>query len=535
MFDILIKNGLVIDGTGALGFKGTVGIKDGLIANICNAATDHVDEREASQILDANGKVVCPGFIDIHSHGDFTLLQRPFSEDKVWQGVTTQTIGHCGFSAAPVSKEWEDLNASEMLGGIVALQAEWKTFSDYLSVLARQTLGTNVAAFVGYGPIRMAVMGVSGKEPSKNELAFMCNVLEEAMDAGAFGFTTGLAYPPQCQATTEELTTLCKVVARYGGLYATHVRDNTYDVGSGVREAIEIGKVSGVRVHIAHLQIRPNPRHNLKVVLNLMEQARDAGVEVTCDQYPYLAGQGPLTPLFPAWALAGGVEAIKGRLQDVHVRERIKTYMGDVVEQYFKWGDIVLWSIKNEALKGRSILTLANLWEKDPRDVAMDLLIDYGTSVSALYFGKTEEDLRAAAIWPYAMVGTDGVFNEEVVYNHPRTFGTFPRMIRKYVREEKVFSIEEVIRRMTSLTAQTLGLSNRGVLAEGKNADILIFDPETILDTPTYELPVQRSRGIDFVVVNGKIVKAQSQDNRISAGKVLQHFAGPANSGTEER
>lgn len=534
MFDILIKNGSVIDGTGGPKFKGAVGIKDGLIATICNAASDHVDEREASQILDASRKVICPGFIDIHSHGDFTLLQRPFSEDKVWQGVTTQTIGHCGFSAAPLSKEWENLNSSELLGGIAALQAEWKTFSDYLSVLERQTLGTNVAAFVGYGPIRMAVMGVSDKEPSKNELGRMCKVLEEAMNAGAFGFTTGLAYPPQCQATTEELTTLCKVVARYGGLYATHVRDNTYDVGRGVREAIEIAKHSGVRLHIAHLQIRPNPKHNLKKLLDLMEQAREDGVEVTCDQYPYLAGQGPLTPLFPAWALGGGGEAIKQRMQDVHVRGRIKTYMEDVVEHYFKWGDIVLWSIEDEALKGRSLLTLANLWERDPRDVAMDLLMEYGTSVSALYFGKTEEDLRVAAIWPHAMVGTDGVFNEETAHNHPRTFGTFPRMIRKYVREEKVFSIEEVIRRMTSLTAQTLGLSDRGVLAERKNADILIFDPETIFDTPTYELPVQRSRGIDSVIVNGKIVKVQSQDNRVSAGKVL-HFAGSANLGTGKR
>ena len=531
MFDILIKNGSVIDGTGSPKFTGTVGIKDGLITTICNAASDHVEEQEASQILDAGGKIICPGFIDIHSHGDFTLLQRPFSEDKIWQGVTTQTIGHCGFSAAPLSKEWENLNSSELLGGIKAASAKWLTFSDYLSVLERQTLGTNVAAFVGYGPIRMAVMGVSDKEPSKTELGQMCKILEKAMNAGAFGLTTGLAYPPQCQATTEELTTLCKVVASYGGLYATHVRDNTYDVGEGVREAIEIAKGSGVHLHIAHLQIRPNPKHNLKQLLSLMEQAREDGVEVTCDQYPYLAGQGPLTPLFPAWALGGGVEAIRQRMQDVHARGRIKTYMGDVVEHYFKWGDIVLWSIEDETLKGRSILTLANLWEKDPRDVAMDLLMDYGASVSALYFGKTEEDLRAAAIWPYAMVGTDGVFNEEASHNHPRTFGTFPRMIRKYVREEKALAIEEAIRRMTSLTAQTLGLGNRGVLAKGKNADVLIFDAETIFDTPSYELPVEKSRGIDFVIVNGQVVKAQSQDNQISAGAVLRF----AKSGIGER
>lgn len=532
MFDILIKNGWVIDGTGTRKFKGMVGIKDGLITHISDGTGNSADQWSASSVLDVSGKAVCPGFIDIHSHGDFTLLQRPFSEDKVWQGITTQTIGHCGFSAAPLSREWEDLNVSEMFGGISTLKGQWRTFPEYLSILDEQALGTNVAAFVGYGPIRMAVMGVSDKEPSKSELELMCKLLQEAMDAGAFGFTTGLAYPPQSQATTEELTALCKVVAQNDGLYATHVRDITYDIARGVREAIEIGKRSGVRVHIAHLQIRPNPKHNLRVVLDLMERARDAGIEVTCDQYPYLAGQGPLTPLLPAWALGGGGEAIRQRMQDVNARERIRTYMGDVVEHYFKWGDIVLWSIQDEALKGRSILTLANLWGRDPRDVAMDLLMDYGTSVSALYFGKTEEDLRVAATWPHCMVGTDGCFNKEATqHNHPRTFGTFPRMIRKYVREEKVFSIEEVIRRMTSLTAHTLGLNTRGILAEGKTADILIFDPEAILDIPTYELPVQRSRGIDFVIVNGKIVKAGNQDNPISAGKVLRF----ANSGPEER
>jgi len=521
MQELVIKNGWVVDGSGAPKFKGTIGIRDGLISYLNHRDDYNTAEEEAQEIIDADGKVVCPGFIDIHTHGDFTLLKHPFSPDKVWQGVTTQTVGHCGFSPAPISEGWKAFNAHKLLG-LEDVTWEWKTFADYLSVLSGKNLGTNVIPFVGYAPIRMAVLGLSDKEPNTQQLQQMCKLVEEAMIDGAFGLTTGLAYPPQCQATVDELTTLCQVVARYNGVYATHVRDNTYDVFSGIQEAIEIGKRSGVKVHIAHLQIRPNPYHTLHDVLALMEEARDTGLDITCDQYPYLAGQGPLTPLFPAWALTGGPEAIEERLRNEQERQKIRTYMSEVVEHYFKWGDIILRSIDNEHLKGRSILTLANLSETDPRDMAMDLLMRYGVSVSALYFGKTEEDLRSAAMWPYAMVGTDGVCYEKEINNHPRTFGTFPRMIRKYVREDKVLSLEKAIHRMTGLTAHTLRLTDRGIIAEGKKADIVIFDSETVTDTPSYESPVLKPQGIEFVIVNGNVVKAQNEDRCIPAGNVLR-------------
>lgn len=521
MLDIVIRNGWVVDGTGAPKFRGSIGIKDGLIAKVILGAKAGVDQWEAAKIIDADEKVICPGFIDMHSHGDFTLLRRPFSPEKVWQGITTQTIGHCGFSAAPMSESWKAIGANEMLGP-KDLEYSWVTYDDYLSILAQRSLGTNVAPFIGYGPIRAAVLGLSSKEPDRSELDRMCALLEEAMQTGVFGFTTGLAYPPQCQATTEELATLCEVVAHHDGLYASHVRDNTYDVTTGVKEAIEIGKRSGVRVHIAHLQIRPNPYSSLQNVISLMEEARCNGLEVTCDQYPYLAGQGPLTPLFPDWALAGGPEAIKIRLNIKQEREKIKTYMQEVVEHYFKWSDVILWSIDNENLRGRSVQTLAHLLERDPREVVMDLLKKYGISTSALYFGKRESDLMVAAVWPYAMVGTDGTFYDNALANHPRTFGTFPRMLRKYVREEKALALEEAIRRMTYLAAQTLRIADRGVIAEGKKADVIVLNPNIIADTATYESPVSKPTGIEYVIVNGKLVKELNEDHDIQAGEILR-------------
>jgi len=524
VFDIIIKSGWIIDGTGASGFTGDVGIKDGVIAFIDRNSEGAHRDQEARVIINADGKIVCPGFIDMHSHGDFALLSRPDSPDKVSQGITTQTTGHCGFSAAPATETWKAYKPDELLG-TKAIEWEWKSFEEWLSVVRKKPLCINIAPFVGYAPIRVAVMGTSGKPPAGAELAKMCELVEEAMDAGAFGFTTGLAYPPQCQATTEELAALCKVVARYGGLYATHVRDNTYNVASGIREAIEIGIRSGVRVHIAHLQIRPNPNCSVEELLTMMDEARKEGVQVTCDQYPYLAGQGPLTPLFPAWALEGGPEIVRNRLKESAARKDIKSYMREVVEQYFKWNDIILWSIGNDNLKGRSIQTLAYLAEKDPRDLAIDLLLEYGLSgVSALYFGKTEDDLRAVALWPHAMVGTDGIFCDNEMENHPRTFGTFPRMLRKYVREDKAISFEEAIYKMTGLPAKTLGLTDRGTISQGKKADIVVFDPENVADTATYEAPTSKAAGIEFVIVNGNVVKEYDEIHHISAGEVLHRI-----------
>ena len=517
MYDLVIRDGFVIDGEGKPGFRASVAVSDGFIVEI----SPHISG-EARVVLDAAGKVVCPGFIDMHGHNDWVLLNRPFSEDKVWQGITTQTIGHCGFSAAPLTEEWKQLAPSELLVGR-PLEWRWKSFQEYLEILGEQDLGTNVAPFIGYGPVRVAVMGLSGGEPNKTQLRRMCELVAQAMEDGAFGLTTGLAYPPQAEATLDELVELCKVVARYGGLYATHVRNNTYDVASGVKEAIEIAERSGVRVHIAHLQIRPRAGHHIEEVLELMDRARDRGVEVTCDQYPYLAGQGPLTPLLPAWALTGGPEAIRRRLQDADTRARVKAYMAETVETFFQWSDIILWSFKDPRLRGRSIQTLAHLAECDPKDLVIDLLIQYGISETALYFGKTETGLRTVAMWPYAMVGTDGIYHEDETCIHPRTFGTFPRMIRKCVREQRAMKLEEVIFRMTGLPARTLGLKDHGVLAKGKKADIVVFDPDTISDTATYESPVSPPRGILYVIVNGKIVRGPEGDHHCQAGEVLRY------------
>jgi N-acyl-D-amino-acid deacylase len=519
MFDCLIKKARVIDGTGAAGYQGWVGVRGGEIAAVGTGETRQ-EEADSRQVIDAEGKVLCPGFIDIHSHGDASVVTRPFSPEKVRQGVTTQTIGHCGISPAPSSSAWRAFYSDALLG---QQGTEWggESFADFLRFLSGRELGTNVAPLVGYAPIRTAVLGLSDRQPSRRELSRMAGLLEEAMQAGSFGFTTGLAYPPQCWATSDELAVLCEVVARYGGIYAIHVRDIIYDILSGVREAIEIGRRTGVHVHIAHLQVRPNPYYTLRDVLELFDAARREGLKVTCDQYAYLAGQGPLTPLFPAWSLSGGGEAIRARLRREEDRRKIREYMREVVEKYFRWSDIILWAVPDKTLQGRSIQTIAHLADKDPRDVVLDLVERHGISVAAIYFGKTEADLRDAAAWPFSVVGSDGLLFSDRLENHPRTFGAFPRHLRKYVREERVFTLEEGIRRMTGLTAEILNLRDRGVIAQGRKADLLLIDPQEIADTATYEEPDLPARGIDLVMVNGKIVRFGGEDHPAAAGQVL--------------
>jgi N-acyl-D-amino-acid deacylase len=522
VFDFLIENARVVDGSGEPGYDGWVGVRAGEIVAL-GTADSRREQAEARQVIDAAGKVLCPGFIDIHSHGDASLVGHPFSPDKVRQGVTTQTIGHCGVSAAPFSPAWRSFFDASLLGQSAQPEGQWdgESFGDFMRFLGQRKLGTNVAPLVGYAAVRAAVVGLSDRQPDRGELSRMAGLVEEAMQEGSFGFTTGLAYPPQCSATTDELVSLCEPVARHGGVYATHVRDIIYDILSGVREAIEIGRRAGVRVHIAHLQVRPNPFYTLRDVLDLFDAARKEGVEVTCDQYAYLAGQGPLTPLFPAWSLGGGPQAIRARISSPEDRRKIKEYMREVVEKYFRWSDIILWALPDKALLGRSIQTVAHLADKDPRDVVLDLVEQHGISIAAIYFGKTEQDLRDAAAWPYSVVGSDGLLFANRLENHPRAFGTFPRYLRMYVREQRIFTLEEAVRRMSGQTAEILGLSDRGRIAKGRKADLLLIDPAQITDTGTYEEPDLPPRGIELVMVNGTIVRSGAEDHPAAAGQML--------------
>ncbi|MFP4589498.1 MAG: N-acyl-D-amino-acid deacylase family protein [Candidatus Acetothermia bacterium] len=523
MYDLFIKNGKLVDGTGASVPVGHVGVQGEEIKLVEAARGEKDGGPEARSVINASGKLVCPGFIDMHAHGDFSLFERPFMPDKIWQGITTHTTGHCGFSLAPVSQQLLD-NVEDVFpsAGLTSEDFRWESFAEYLAAVEKQPLGPNLSAFVGYAPVRMAVMGLSGEKANLSQIEQMQDLLARALEEGAFGFTTGLAYPPQVHATTDELVALSEVVAEHHRLYATHIRDATYDVAGGVREAVEIAQKSGVDLHIAHMQMRPTEEHDLQEVLDTIQEAKDVGIDVTFDQYPYLAGQGPLTPLFPDWSLDGPSSRVLERFEDPSQRAKIKEYMAEVVEDYFRWHEIILWADVGRDLIGRSVQTVAHLQEKDPRDVIMDVISEHGLGIRALYFGKTEEELRAAATWPEAMVGTDGVYVEEERHNHPRTFGTFPRMIRKYALEQNSLSVEEAISRMTSLPAARLGLGDRGVLEEGRKADILIIDPDRLRDTATYEDPIAQPEGFDCVIVNGQIVRRAGTDRRISAGKVLR-------------
>ncbi len=511
VYDLVIKGGQIIDGLKTPAYKANIGIKRGVIEYIGPSAP------AADFVIDATGLFVFPGFIDMHSHNDLVLIHRPWSTEKIMQGITTETIGHCGFSAAPLTPEWKEFFTPDLAGTSVGAW-DWETFNEYLEELDSLELATNIVPFCGYGPIRTAVMGHSYDLPSSQDIVRMQIILEQALLEGAFGLTTGLAYPPQHAATFNELVALCKIVSRYNGLYATHVRHNIYNVSKGVKEAIALGKATGAKIHIAHLQVRPRGGLIATDVLTLMDDARQQGIWCSCDQYPYLAGLGPLSPLLPDWLLSllGQGKNVVDCLANATAKQVFEDWVNQTISKYFSWEDIILLT------KKQSIMTIALLEENLPHEVLLDEISKEGVNQLALYFGKTWDDLQAIAKWPYSVVGTDGVFHENPLYLHPRVFNTFPKTIEKFVKQSKLLSLEECIFKMTSLPAQILGLTDRGAIKLGQKADLVLVDYINLTAPASYIKPTIPPEGILYVVVNGHIVKIPEEFIKIKAGRVIR-------------
>jgi N-acyl-D-amino-acid deacylase len=533
LFDIVVKNGIVVDGTGNPWFKADVGIKDGLMNDI-----GELSSSKSEKVLDAKGLVVAPGFIDMHAHSDLSLLINPLAESKVRQGVTTEVIGNCGSSAAPLNDFLKDeIRKTSPVLEEAKLELDWFSMGEYLKRLERNGIALNVVPLVGNGNVRAFVMGYGSRRSSRSELEKMKEVLAEAMEEGAFGLSSGLIYPPSCYADIRELIELCKVVAKYGGIYTSHIRGEGETLIDSVREAIEIGRKAGVPVEISHHKASGSSNWGkVKQTLKMVEEARSMGVDVTCDVYPYLAGSTGLDALLPTHVWEGGVEKLVERLKNPRIRNRLRREMKEGQSNLFSaggWGTImIVYCRGHREYEGKIIAEIAKQKRIDPFDFVFDLLVEEKASVGVVLFMMCEGDMCAVLRHSVSMIGSDssatapyGVLGKGKV--HPRAYGTFPRVLGEYVRRKKLLTLENAVRKMTSFPAQKLGLKDRGLVRKGMWADVAVFSPERIADKATYAEPLQYPVGIKYVIVNGKVVVANGKHTRELPGKALRlHVAG---------
>jgi len=531
MYDLLVKDGLVVDGTGNPWFRADIGIGDGKMASIGD-----LHPAEAEEVLDAKGLVVAPGFIDMHTHSELSLLINPRAESSIRQGVTTEVVGNCGSSAAPLNDALrEEMGKTTPILGDAKLRLEWSTMDGYLKGLEGKGVAQNVVTLVGNGNLRAITMGFEARAPKGDELAEMKRALSQAMEDGAFGLSSGLIYSPSSYADTRELVELCRVVARYGGIYSSHIRGEGESLIAAVKEAIEIGHRSGVPVEISHHKASGRANWGkVKRTLKLIDEARGRGVDVTCDVYPYLAGSTGLDSVLPSYAWEGGVDRLIERLRDPETRRRLRREMvkgrrgWSSMLKASGWGAIMIsYCHGHREYEGKTIPELARLKGTDPFDFVFDLLIEERASVGTVNFMMREEDLRAVLAHPVSMIGSDssaaapyGVLGKGKP--HPRTYGTFPRVLGEYARSRGLLTLEGAVRKMTSLPAQKLKLRDRGLIREGLWADITVFDRRAVVDKATYAMPHRYPAGIEYVIVNGKIVIDRGEHTGALPGRALR-------------
>ena len=519
MFDLLIKNGMIIDGTGNVGFYGAVGV-EGETVRILRG---DVSDLQAGRVIDASGQVVCPGFIDMHAHSGLVILAEPRHEPKVRQGITTELIGIDGNSYAPFRTQEDFLRFVELnsgLDGNPSLPGRWSTVAEYLSMYDNR-VAVNICYIIGNSPLRIAAVGWENRPASPAQLADMKALLREGMEEGAFGLSTGLDYPPGNYADTDELVALSEVGARLGGIYHTHVRNKLGDrYLDPFREAIEIGRRSGIPSHITHFYQRASSKGGAGPLLQLVEDARDDGLDVTFDSYPYIYSGTRLLILFPDWAHDGGPERLRVALRDPEARERLRQ---EVQPRGISWQDMWLTYFKrrhNHQYEGRSVAEVAIMRNQHVVDAMCDLLLDEDLQVSFVTAGGSPLSLPKFVTHPYSMIGSDALLLGN--FPSPRTYGCFPIILGEYVRESRFLELPQAIRKMTSFPAQRLGLPDRGLLRDGFKADIVVFDPKTVSAPATRPEPKQFPIGIDYVIVNGKVVVDQGQHSGTLAGRALR-------------
>lgn len=523
MFDVLIKRAAVIDGTGKKAKVADVGIKGDSIV-----AVGQIDSIEAGEIFDAHGYILCPGFIDSHSHSDFNILAEPFGGSKIRQGVTTEVCGNCGLSAAPLSGVYKKQRVKTVKA--LGVDITWSDLKQYRQVAEGKGFPLNILPLIGHGNLRGAVMGYENRKASVSEINGMKALLEKELKEGAWGLSSGLIYPPGVYAGQDELVNLNNIVKEYNGVYTSHIRSEGDYLIDAINEALAVAKESGVSLQISHLKTMGEKNWNkLPLVFKKIEQALDEGMDVTADRYPYIAGSTGLDAVLPVWACAGGADAEIERIRPGLIREKIFSEMLETVSEKEIAETIMIARViteKNRYLEGKFVGEAAQLRGQKIKEALFDLLVEEGLDVDAIFFSMNESNLREILKKDYVMPGSDAsVWGTSGLLAkgkpHPRAFGTFPRFIKKYAMEQKLFEIETAVKKMTVFPAEKFGIADRGRIRKGLKADIVIFDLNKIADRSTYENPHQYPDGIVSVMVNGKWVVNKNKLTGEKPGKML--------------
>lgn len=522
MFDFLIRNGFVIDAISDEPKRKNIAISGDRIAYIGDKNI------RANQIIDAEGMYVTPGFIDVHTHSEFNLLLDGRAEGKISQAITTEINGNCGFSAAPLigaAFERRERELKELL-----IKERWQNFIEYFTILQAKGIGLNFATLCGHGNLRASVLGYNNIPTDEYSLNKMRQLLYESLAQGACGLSTGLIYPPGMFSNTKEIIELMKIEPPQNKsiLYTSHMRSEGDELLEAIEEVIEIGRDAKVKVHISHL--KTSGEHNwwkIDRAIKLIEDGRDEGLSITCDSYPYIASSTDLDTVLPAWVFEGGINEEIKRLKDSAISKNIKIELSSKGDKY--WKSVFISSVreaKNKWMEGKSIFDISINSQKKPEDTVIDIIISEKASGGAIFFTMNDDNLREILKLPYTMIGSDSSARSfsgptKTGKPHPRGFGTFPRFIGLYVRDERLIDLPEAINRITALPAKTFGIKERGVLREGFFADIVIFDYNEIKDMASYEEPFAKSKGIEYVFINGHLALEKGRFTGCLNGRVL--------------
>lgn len=530
-FDILIKEGLIFDGTGREPIEADIGIVEDKIVYVSTKTEDR--RQKAEKIIYAEGLVVAPGFIDTHGHSEFTLLADSRAEGKISQGITTEINGNCGLSAAPL--QGEALKQREGDLEELDIQERWSTFQEYFEILERKGIAINFATLAGHGNIRASVSGYADKTPDNIELKRMQTLLWEAIHEGAIGLSTGLIYPPGVYSKTEELINLLhhsSFILHPSIIYTSHMRSEGDRLIESIQELIRIGSEANIKVHISHIKTSGKENwYKIDEAISLMEDARKQGINITCDRYPYTAASTDLDSVLPSWTYEGGSERELERLKSSRVQEMLKK------EILYKHPDMEYWegvrvsavsTQKNKWMEGKSIAYIARHEGAGLVDMLLKILVEEKLRVGAIFSSMNEDNLRRFLLLPYVMIGTDSSARSTDGTTHkgkphPRGFGSFPRFLGRYVRDEGLMSLGEAIHKITMLPAKTFDIHERGIIKKGAFADIVVFDPDKIIDRATFDEPFLKPEGVYYVIVNGKPAVWEGEMTGIRAGRVLKN------------
>ena len=539
MLDIKIINGVIIDGSGKDAYKADLGITGDKITKIGDLSNE-----DAKTTIDAKGQVVSPGFIDMHTHSDMSLVYDRNASSRIRTGVTTDVIGNCGIGVAPVKEENRqlllDYLGTRIVGSMpVKLELKWDSYESYIKYMEENPPAVNVAPLLAQGPIRIYEMGFSKEEPTDKELENMVELADDCMKQGPLGMTSGLVYLPGEYTTQKELVELCKKVAKYDGFYATHMRNEGDEIFEAMDEAIDVARQSGVRLHISHLKCLGHKNFGqTDKLFEKINKAREEGLKVSFDVYPYNAGMTSLSAMLPPWMFEGGVDKMVERLADEKNRKQIVHDIENGLPgwQNFggslrSWDDVTIVSVTQDEdawMEGMKLTEIAAKWDKDVYNTMFDILYKENGRVQITIVLMDENDVQAILSHPDSMVGSDSMSlaTEGLLAKtstHPRAFGTQAKVLGEFVREKKCFSLEEGVKKLTYNPAQILKIEGRGLLKEGNFADVVIFNPDTIKDMATYKDPKQYPVGIDTVIVNGVVAFEDGKQLEVLPGRFLKN------------